>query len=167
MIATPSRAMQTDRSVGMLLTVLGRSSTRLFTEALRPIGLKPRHLSALTQLREAPLTQQALGERTHTDPTKLVGLLNDLERWALIVRRRDPDDRRRHIVEISACGLERLAEVDRLVAETDRRILDGLDADQQSALLALLEHVAASGSVSTGCTAAAAGEDDDEGCPTL
>jgi DNA-binding MarR family transcriptional regulator len=115
----------------MLLAVLGRASTRMFTETLQPIGLKPRHLAALTELRDVPLTQQVLSERTRTDPTKLVGLLNDLEGWMLVVRRRDPGDRRRHIVEISALGRERLAEVDTLVAATEDRILAGLDADQR------------------------------------
>ena len=157
----------TDGSVGMLLAVLGRASTRLFTEALRPTGLKPRHLAALTELRVAPLTQQTLGEVTGTDPTKLVGLLNDLERWNLIERRRDPGDRRRHIVEISPAGRERLAEVDRLVAATEERILAGLDGAQRSALRMLLDQIAVNGRVATGCVAvAAASEDDgDDFCP--
>jgi DNA-binding MarR family transcriptional regulator len=146
----------------MLLTVLGRLSTRLYTEALRPIGLKPRHLAALAELRESPLTQQALGEQTGTDPTKLVGLLNDLERWSLIVRRRSVDDRRRHIVEISPCGLARLAEVDRLVAATDQRILGELDASDQATLLALLGRLAAAGRVATGCPGVAAAHEEDE-----
>jgi DNA-binding MarR family transcriptional regulator len=162
MTATTSEPAQLDASAGMLLTLLGRASTRLFTEALRPIGLKPRHLAALTRLRETPLTQQALGDLTRTDPTKLVGLLNDLERWGLIVRRRDPDDRRRHIVEISGCGRERLAEVDRLVAATDQRILGALDGDQQRLFLDLLGRIAAASRVAGTCTEMAVAADDDD-----
>jgi DNA-binding MarR family transcriptional regulator len=158
-----------DVSAGMLLTLLGRASTRLFTEALRPIGLKPRHLAALTELRDGPLTQQALGEATHTDPTKLVGLLNDLEEWALVVRRRDPIDRRRHIVEISACGRARLEEVDRLVAASDAHLTAGLDADERATFLALLGRVAANGGIAPTCSAVAAAEDgdDDEECAAV
>ncbi len=159
MTAATSRT-PVEESVGLLLTLLGRASTRVFTDALRPIGLKPRHLAVLTELRETPLTQQALGEATQTDPTKLVGLLNDLERWSLIVRRRDPDDRRRHIVEISPCGRERLADVDRLVAVSDDRIVASLDPDQRAMLLQLLGQIAASARVATGCTAVAVSEED-------
>jgi DNA-binding MarR family transcriptional regulator len=144
----------------MLLAVLGRASTRLFTESLRPTGLKPRHLAALNELRDRSLTQQALGELTRTDPTKLVGLLNDLERWSLIVRRRDPNDRRRHIVEISECGRGRLAEVDRLVASTEERILAGIGAEQRAVLRVLLEQVAVNGRVRLGCSAVADASDD-------
>jgi DNA-binding MarR family transcriptional regulator len=151
-----------DVSAGMLLTLLGRASTRLFTEALRPIGLKPRHLAALNELRAGPLTQQLLGEATRTDPTKLVGLLNDLETWALVVRRRDPIDRRRHIVEISDCGRERLAEVDRLVAASDAHLTAGLDDGERATFLALLGRVAANGGIAPTCTAVAAVTDDDD-----
>jgi len=164
MIAAAPPVTASSGSVGMLLTVLGRASTRLFTDALRPIGLKPRHVAALNELRAAPLTQQALGEQTHTDPAKLVGLLNDLEGWSLVERRRDPADRRRHIVALSACGLARLAEVDRLVAAADGRLLDGLAPEQQALLLDLLGQIAARGGVVATCPlAAAAGEDDDAG----
>ena len=161
MSATTSEA-PTDVSVGMLLTALGRASSRLFTEALRPTGLKPRHLGALSELRAAPLTQQALGEATHTDPTKLVGLLNDLEGWTLIVRRRDPDDRRRHIVEISDCGRDRLAEVDRLVVASDERIMTPLDVHQRATLRALLVQLAAAGRVNAVCSALAAADDGED-----
>jgi DNA-binding MarR family transcriptional regulator len=147
----------------MLLTALGRASTRLVTLALRPVGLKPRHLAVLSILRDEPATQQALAESTNTDPTKLVGVLNDLERWALILRRRDPDDRRRHIVEISACGRGRLAEVDRLVAASDEHLLAALDPGQREALRGLLATMATAARVPTDCPSLAAvadGEDE-------
>jgi DNA-binding MarR family transcriptional regulator len=164
----PSTQQPIDASVGLLLAVLGRAATRAFTEVLRPIGLKPRHLAALIELRESPLTQQALGELTGTDPTKLVGLLNNLEESALIVRRRDPDDRRRHIVEISDCGRAKLAEVDRLVTATEEHMLAGLDACQRDTLRELLAQVAANARLGATCSsaAAAADDDDDDGCPS-
>jgi DNA-binding MarR family transcriptional regulator len=151
----------TDVPAGVRLAALGRAAMRLLTEALKPTSLKPRHIAVLVELREGPRTQQALGELTGTDPTKLVGLLNDLEEMALIVRRRDPDDRRRHIVDISPCGRERLAEVDRLTAQADDALLAGLDAGQRAQLNALLTHVADHGGVVTTCESVAACAEDD------
>jgi DNA-binding MarR family transcriptional regulator len=155
--------------IGMLLAALGRGASRLFTEALRPTGLKPRHLAALTELRNGPLTQQALGESSHTDPTKLVGLLNDLEHCELVVRRRDVNDRRRHIVEISALGRARLAEVDALIAGAEEQLLAGLEAGDRRRFVELLLHVVRNGGIVATCaTAADVAEDgDDEGCPGL
>src|SRR5436853_7892165 len=86
---------------GMLLVKLGRALQHGFNDALKPIELTPRHLQVLDELRQGPMSQQALADRVGADPTKLVGLLNDLEDRSLVLRRRDPVDRRRHIGENS------------------------------------------------------------------
>ncbi len=152
-----------DVPIGMLFAALGRGVIRVFTETLRPTGLKPRHLAALQELRKGPLTQQALGEVTHTDPTKLVGLLNDLEHGELVERRRDANDRRRHIVEISDRGRERLAEVDALIAAAEDRLLAGLDADARARLVELVLHVVRNGGILPTCASAADMADEDGG----
>src|ERR1700761_146697 len=67
--------------------------------------LRARHLIALKPLGEhGPTTQHAVGTALSLDPSNVVGLLNELEERGLITRRRDPADRRRHIVELSAAG---------------------------------------------------------------
>ncbi len=134
-----------------LVARLGRWAAGQFRASLRPVGLKPRHLATLLELREAPRTQQALAEAVGTDAAQLVGLLNDLESEGLVVRRRDPADRRRHIVEISERGRARVAEADRAVTSVEERLLTGLDAAQRSALLALLGHLAEHGAYDEAC----------------
>ena len=71
---------------------------------LEPLGLRPRHLIALTVLRESGgvAGQQELAQALAVDRTNLVGLLNELEAEDLILRRRAAEDRRRHIVELTA-----------------------------------------------------------------
>src|SRR5262249_57880420 len=105
-----------------------------FTKALEPTQLTPGHLTALFLLRERPLTQRALCEAVGVDPSKLVGLLNDLEDDGLVVRRRHPEDRRRHIVEISNAGRRRLAGADLAIDAVEDRLLTGLDKEQRAAL---------------------------------
>ena len=80
---------------------------RMRSEAeLEPLGLRPRHLVALTVLREngGVAGQQELAAELQMDRTNLVGLLNELEAEGLILRRRAAADRRRHIVELTAGG---------------------------------------------------------------
>src|SRR6202790_3942533 len=127
--------------VGMLLTVLGRSATKLITEGMRQTGIKPRHIAALHALRPGALTQQALGEAVDTDATQLVGLLNELEAAKLVSRRRDPTDRRRHIVELSSLGAARLEDAENCVAQTEERLLAGLNAADRANLYRLLGHI--------------------------
>jgi DNA-binding MarR family transcriptional regulator len=85
------------------------------------------------------------------DPSKLVGLLNDLEADGLIVRKRDTEDRRRHIVEVSAKGSARLEDAKKAAAAVEEELLAGLDADQRAELLVLLAQVADSSGIFEGC----------------
>jgi DNA-binding MarR family transcriptional regulator len=117
--------------IGALLAALGRGSVQLVTAAMRPTGIKPRHIPALTALRHGPMTQQALGEAVHTDPTQLVVLLNELETAGLVSRRRCLENRRRHIVELSADGDARLADAEKCIAQTEERLLAGLNTAER------------------------------------
>jgi DNA-binding MarR family transcriptional regulator len=142
---------QTDRTAlpqalrlpsGILLAKLGKVAQGRFIDALQPTGLKPWHLVALFHLSQGPTTQQALVEAVGVDPSKLVGVLNDLEERGLVVRRRDPADRRRHIVEISAQGKTRLTAAKRAVAAAEEELFAGLDDRQRGELRSLLVHCA-------------------------
>ena len=59
--------------------------------------------------------------------------------WA--IRRRDPDDRRRHIVEISGEGMERVADLDKIVTGVEDQLLAGLDEREREQLQGLLSRV--------------------------
>ncbi len=138
-------------TAGMLLLKIGKSAERRFADALRPSGLTPRHLGVLFEVQACPTSQQALIETVGVDPSKLVGLLNDLEADGLIVRKRDPQDRRRHIVEVSAKGSARLVDAKKIAAKVEEELLAGLDAAQREELLVLLAQVADTSGIFEGC----------------
>jgi DNA-binding MarR family transcriptional regulator len=107
--------------------------------ALAPLGLRPRHLLALTVLRErGGSTQQALSTTLQIDRTNLVGLLNELEADKLIERRRSSEDRRRHIVELTPAGIDLLANAEFRLAAVENEVLSALDDDQRETLYRLL-----------------------------
>lgn len=133
---------------GMLLVKLGRALQHRFNDALKPSDLTPRHLLVLDELRQGPMSQQALADRVGVDPTKLVGLLNDLEDKHLVLRRRDPQDRRRHIVENSRKGETRFQAALAAAAAAEEEVLAALDAEQRAQLRELLVLVAESSGVS-------------------
>jgi DNA-binding MarR family transcriptional regulator len=136
---------------GMLLVKLGRALQRRFIDALKPSGLNPRHVQVLDELRQGPMSQQALADRVSVDPTKLVGLLNDLEGQHLVLRRRDPVDRRRHIVENSREGEARVDAALAAVAAVEDELLAALDGEQRARLRELLVLAAETSGLSHPC----------------
>jgi DNA-binding MarR family transcriptional regulator len=107
--------------------------------ALGPSELRQRQLVALSYLRDhGPARQQALAQSLCMDASSLVCLLNDLEDRDLIARRRDREDRRRGILELTDRGRATLAESDAVLAEIDAEILADLDRSERAELRALL-----------------------------
>src|SRR5436190_24172766 len=101
MASQPAVGQPVHRS-GALLDHLARRIRLRAESVLTPLGLRPRHLVALTVLRDhSGCTQQALSATLAMDGTNVVGLLNELEAEKLIERRRSPHDRRRHVVELT------------------------------------------------------------------
>jgi DNA-binding MarR family transcriptional regulator len=128
----------THQSLGLLLHLasVGRRSADAATDSG---ALRQRHLVALTLIRDhSPISQQDLAEGLHLDPSNVVGVLNELEERALVTRRRDPVDRRRHIVEISADGYAELAAMERRLACVEDELLKALTAEQRTTLHELL-----------------------------
>jgi MarR family transcriptional regulator, lower aerobic nicotinate degradation pathway regulator len=130
----------------VLITRMARAMRKQFERAVAPLGLRARHLVALTHLKDhGPSPQQTLIEVLGLDASNLVALLNELEDANLIVRRRDRADRRRGIIELSADGERVLIEVDLALAAVDDEILASLSADERATLNDLLARAGASG----------------------
>ena len=125
--------------IAALLDQLGRRM-RLRSEAeLAALGLRPRHLVALTVLRDhGALTQQALAPVLQVDRTNLVGLLNELESSGLVERRRSSEDRRRHLVALTDAGGRRLADVEAALTAAEDDVLAALTPEQRHSFYALL-----------------------------
>ena len=119
--------------------------------------LRPRHMIALKLLGErGPMTQHAVGIALSLDPSNVVGLLNELEERDLITRRRDPADRRRHIVELSAAGSDEAARTYGQLGLVEDDLFKALTADERTTLYTLLSRT----------VAALAPADESSGCVT-
>src|SRR5947207_11945932 len=126
----------------LLMIKLGRITMHRFTEALAPYGIRPRDVAALIELRDhGELTQQGLCGHLHLDPTNLVAILNELEKRGYATRRRDPEDRRRHLVEVSKKGLAVIEKVSKVMDGVETDLLDGLEPAEREQLEGLLTSV--------------------------
>jgi MarR family transcriptional regulator, lower aerobic nicotinate degradation pathway regulator len=123
----------------LLMIKLGRITAHRFTEALEPYGIRPRHVAALIELRDrGELSQQALCGQLHLDPTNLVAILNELEQGGYATRRRDPEDRRRHRVEVSKKGIALIEKVSKVMDGVEADLLEGLEPAERVQLEGLL-----------------------------
>jgi DNA-binding MarR family transcriptional regulator len=128
-----------EKRPGLALAVAGQSASQRVQEALRAHGLKSNQAHLLMVLAdEGATSQQTLVQTLRVDPSVLVAILNDLESAGLAQRRRDPADRRRHIVEISPRGTQLVADVYASVESVEAELFATLDAQEIDVLHQIL-----------------------------
>jgi len=125
--------------LALLLAKLSKAVYRKTEEALP--GLSVKEYMALSNLDERGVPQARLAESLHMDENNLVLLLNGLEEAGSIARRRDPDDRRRHIVEITPGGKKVLERAERGMAKLEEELLAALNPSERATLKQLVRRV--------------------------
>jgi DNA-binding MarR family transcriptional regulator len=129
-------------STGYLLTRLGAESRRRWARMLVEHGMTPHHYAVLLALDDLKVThQQHLAELIGVDPRNAVSVVDFLERHGLIERTRDPADRRRHAIALTAEGRTTIGGLRRAGERIERDMLDGLTGDEQAALHTLLHRL--------------------------
>jgi MarR family transcriptional regulator, lower aerobic nicotinate degradation pathway regulator len=126
-------------STVFLLKRLGWLVKDRSAEAFESTGLNAQHYAVLAVVdEEARETQGAIADALGYDRSHLVGLLDELEEHGLIERRRDPGDRRRHVVTLTPAGRESLARFRSIAKRLEKEFLAPLDPEQREALHSLL-----------------------------
>ena len=121
----------------LLLTRLSRAVYRRANEGV--IGMKMKEFVALSYVRDAPgIGQRELSERLMLDANNTVLLLNALEMRDFVERKRHPEDRRRHIVDITPDGAEALERAEQAMNSLEDDVLRGLSKDERATLRDLL-----------------------------
>ena len=121
-------ATQTPQTTGTmgLLSQLNRVVYRRATEDV--LGIKLKQLITLEILaRNEGCLQQELGQSLMVDSNNCVLLLNELDDHGYVERRRDPQDRRRHIVVITPAGTKALKKAEAKLEELEGEVLANLD----------------------------------------
>jgi len=126
-----------------LLKRLGFAAKEEAMEAYESTGLGPYHHAVLIALdADSHETQGAIADALGYDRGQLVGLLDELEERGLVERKRDPNDRRRHIVRLTTDGRRELGRLRTLARRIEDEFLGPLDEAQRAELHALLLQLA-------------------------
>ncbi len=149
-------------SPAFLLKRVGLLVKERTIEAYEAIGASPYHYSTLAVLEEgARDTHAKIADALGYDRSWLVGLLDELEEAGLIERKRDPEDRRRHLVSLNPAGKKRLAQLRAISQNVENELLASLDDEQRTQLHEILLQLAADHdpryAPATGKTTAASG----------
>jgi DNA-binding MarR family transcriptional regulator len=131
------------RSTTFLLKRLGFAAKERSLAAYESTGLHPYHHAILVTLDEGSReTQGSIADALGYDRGQLVGLLDELEEQGLLERKRDPQDRRRHVVTMTAEGKRMLKRLRALAGEIEDDFLEPLGEKERASLHALLLRLA-------------------------
>jgi DNA-binding MarR family transcriptional regulator len=143
-ITEPALPEELLSSTGFVLVRVGMGmKTRVLGE-LDQAGCPGFQYGILALLREgASQTQARIADVLGVDRSQLVGELDELEEGGLIERRRDPHDRRRHMVAITPAGKREHLKLRGIVRKIEDSYLGCLDDASRKQLHGLLLDVAA------------------------
>src|SRR5438132_654715 len=130
--------------VGFFLSTLGYHSSAAWTERLHPLGLGVRQANLLLQVAAAEgQPQLALARALKIPPSRVVSLVDDLERRRLLRRRADPADRRVRTLHLTPQGRQLARQLAALSAAHNDALSVGLDAQERQQLELLMRKAAA------------------------
>lgn len=129
-------------TLGYNLRRAQNASFQAFTELTGDTGLRPGRYALLQLVGDNPgIGQTALSTAVGRDKSTLTPLLADLERRGLIVRQRDPLDRRGRRISLTKPGQAKLDQLASCAARHEARLNAVLEPKQRQQLLALLRQL--------------------------
>jgi MarR family transcriptional regulator, transcriptional regulator for hemolysin len=128
--------------IGLRLARTAKTLSRAFDDALATAGGSLPVWLVLISLKSQQLgNQRALADAVGIREATLTHHLNAMDAQGLITRRRDPSNRRVHLVELTEAGEALFGRLRGAAVEFDRRLRDGISAQDVAVLGDLLSRL--------------------------
>jgi MarR family transcriptional regulator for hemolysin len=128
--------------IGLTLTSTARTTSRAFDDALAAAGGSLPTWLILISLKTRRLgNQRQLAAAVGIQGATLTHHLNAMEADGLLTRRRDPDNRRVHLVELTDKGESAFLRLRTVAVAFDQRLRAGITDDEIAALEGLLDRL--------------------------
>ncbi|HEY3683100.1 MAG TPA: MarR family winged helix-turn-helix transcriptional regulator [Streptosporangiaceae bacterium] len=125
--------------IGLLLNRVAKDAGRAFDDALAESGgSTPVWLILLSLKTRQVANQRELAEAVGIQGATLTHHLNAMEETGLLTRRRDPDNRRVHLVELTTDGNTLFHHLATAAQDFDRKLRTGLSEPDETTLRRLL-----------------------------
>ncbi|WP_433195897.1 MarR family winged helix-turn-helix transcriptional regulator [Nocardia sp. CA-107356] len=146
--AQPNRPM---RAASFQLAQLGGYAGGRFAERVAEIGLTPPEVGILRLIAAEPgRSQRSLAAELGVVPSRVVALIDPLDRKGWIERRRSATDRRNHELHLTPEGGKLLARMAKLAVAHETELFEGLTDDEYEQLAVLLTKLAAARDLTPG-----------------
>lgn len=131
--------------VGFLLSQVGAFAAARFANRLAEIGLQPSDIGIMRMIAtNSDISQQSLAGLLGVGPSRVVALIDELERRSLVSRERSRKDRRSHELRLTEDGQAVMMRMRDIGAAHEEDIVGALNADERQSLAALLAKIALS-----------------------
>lgn len=131
--------------IAFLLALLGADASAAFEQALAPLGVTASEAGLLRLVGRNPgISQKTASEQLGVGPSRVVAVLDRLERQGNVERRRSATDRRSHEVHLTPDGEQLLAALRPIAEAHESAFTQGLGEADLDRLAAYLETIAAS-----------------------
>ncbi len=142
-MSRPRNSNPRQPGIAFLLAQIGAHAGELFAERLKPLKLAPAEAGILRILAmSSGISQQALAKMLGMYPSRLVAVIDAMERSKLVQRRTGTGDRRIFEIHLTSRGKAKLAAVSRVAQEHKEVICHSLNCKEQEILLELLTKIA-------------------------
>jgi DNA-binding MarR family transcriptional regulator len=137
--------------VAFLLAQVGAQAAQRYAARLEPLRFTPPETGILYLLSRSPgISQQELAGRLGMHASRLVAIIDALEKRGIVRREPNPADRRVYSLELTGDGRQTLAAIGRVARAHNEAVCAALDASERAQLASLLGRIATQQGLSPG-----------------